>query len=93
MNFIKENFYCWIRKKNKKNKKKIVNKNPELFCAGCFKYIENINNFSKISKIKEKYYGLCSENCYIDWLKMSGTQHLSPINDYESLLLKHDNQE
>ena len=55
MNYILENFYCWFRNKKCEEPKKecIENTNIkidyDLTCAGCFKYIESINEFTQIT--------------------------------------------
>lgn len=100
MNFIMENFYCWIRSKEKKpesnqdQKEKIYNQTKQdLSCSGCFKHINSLDEFSQITKIKNKYFGICSDECYKIWLRMPATQHLAPINDYVTLSRLHDNQQ
>lgn len=78
--------YCWIRHKDisaNDSKEDILNVRlqNELSCAGCFNYVDNIGNFSKIAKIGMKHYGFCSEECYNEWLLNPAAQYLAPINE------------
>ncbi len=94
-----ENFYCWIRSKeektksNEEQKDKIYKTKQDLCCSGCFKHINSLDEYSQITKIKNKYFGICSDECYKIWLRMPATQHLAPINDYVTLSRLHDNQQ
>lgn len=98
MNFFIENCYCWLRNKDTTKAKIFVKPTnnlqmqQQLFCAGCFKYITSFNEFTQITKIGSKYYGICSDECYDTWLKTPATQCLSPINDYATLSRLRDNQ-
>ena len=90
MNFILENFYCWTRTKNEEStppSQKVDDINtkikPELTCAGCFKYIELMDEFTQITKIGKNYFGVCSDECYKHWLRSPGAQTLAPISNYE----------
>ncbi len=90
MNFILENFYCWIRNKTEEPQHpapKINDINtkmkPELTCGGCFKYIETMDEFVQITKIGKNYFGAWSDECYINWLRSPAAQTLAPIIDYE----------
>ena len=63
MNFILENFYCWIRNKTEEPQEpapKINDINtkmkPELTCAGCFKYIELMDEFTPNNKNRKKLF-------------------------------------
>ena len=90
MNFILENFYCWIRNKTEEPQDpapKInefnIKMKPELTWAGCFKYIESMDEFTQITKIGKNYFGVCSDECYKHWLRSPGAQTLAPIRNYE----------
>tara|TARA_Y100001935_G_scaffold154813_1_gene127592 strand:- start:14 stop:343 length:330 start_codon:yes stop_codon:yes gene_type:complete len=88
MNFIVENFYCWTRPKKKELEKPKKNEfnikiKPELTCAGCFKCIESMDEFTQITKIGKNYFGVCSDECYKHWLRSPGAQTLAPISNYE----------
>ena len=52
----------------------------QLSCGGCFACIDKITDFAKISKIGEKQFGFCNEECYREWLLNPGAQFLAPIN-------------
>jgi len=100
MNFFMEIFYCWIRNKeptpkaNQDQKEKINNQTKQqLICGGCFKDIESLDEFSQITKIGSRYYGVCSDECYNTWLNTPAAQCLAPINDYATLSLIRDNQQ
>jgi len=99
MNFLLENCYCWLARKKDSEKKidmKQENsrkKRRQMFCGGCVKCIHSLDEFTQITKIGSKYYGVCSDECYNTWLNTPATQCLSPINDYATLLLLRDNQQ
>jgi len=99
MNFLLENCYCWLARKKDPEKKVSIEqtnqdqKRHQLFCGGCFKYVHSLDEFTQITKIGSKYYGVCSDECYNTWLNTPAAQYLSPINDYATLSRLRDNQQ
>ena len=55
--------------------------------------IESLDEFSQITKIGSRYYGVCSDECYNTWLNTPAAQCLAPINDYVTLSRLRDNQQ
>jgi len=84
MNEFFEACYCWVRQKKDISNNKEDNLSETLknnsWCGGCFKFINNLSEFAKISKIGDKYYGFCCENCYENWLSEPTSQHIAPIS-------------
>jgi hypothetical protein len=98
MDFFIENCYCWLyRKKGPEKKVSIEQTNQDqrhqLFCGGCFKYVHTLDEFTQITKIGSRYYGVCGDECYNTWLNTPAAQCLAPINDYATLSRIRDNQQ
>lgn len=97
MNFLLENCQCWLVRKKCEEKEVCMEnrrkKRHQMFCGGCVKYIHSLDEFTQITKIGSKYYGVCSDECYNTWLNTPATQCLSPINDYATLSRLRDNQQ
>ena len=77
--------YCWIRQKDLSQNKILKEEatlnrklQNQLFCGGCFNYIDKITDFAKIAKIGTKQFGFCSEECYHEWLLNPGRSIFGP---------------
>ena len=85
-----ESLTCWYQGRNKIGPgidiPTSMKKEPDLTikllqCSGCFRYLNNENQYIKKAKIgNEHLYGFCHEDCYYEWLKNPQYKLLGKIN-------------
>tara|TARA_B110000495_G_C22691655_1_gene407640 strand:- start:234 stop:512 length:279 start_codon:yes stop_codon:yes gene_type:complete len=90
---IWESFTCWYERRNKLGPgiklstlpDKQQDKEPDftikrLHCSGCYKYLDNENEYIKKAIIGHNLFGFCHEECYDEWLKNPQYKFLGKIN-------------
>jgi len=86
------NFECFWRTEdvplqpssNKKSSKQIKKLEyiDNLFCSGCFAFVDSINDYNSRAILQNNHYGFCCDYCYKQWLSPGFQKYLGKINKH-----------